>query len=46
MICTPFAGQPVKGVHITTEGLLYMQKRRFYQEPPFHYPLLFKEGVK
>ncbi len=29
MICTPFTGQPVKGVHITTEGLLYMQKRRF-----------------
>ena len=31
-----------KEVHITTEGLLYMQKRRIYQEPPFHYPLLFK----
>lgn len=29
MICTPFTGQPVKGVHITTERLLYMQKRRF-----------------
>lgn len=46
MIYPPFTGQPVKGVHITTEGLLYMQKRRFYQEPPFYYPLLFKEGVK
>ena len=46
MICTPFTGQPVKRVHITTEGLWYMQKRRFYQGPPFYYPLLFKEGVK
>ena len=33
---------PGKWVHITTEGLLYMQQRRFYQEPPFYYPPLFK----
>lgn len=46
MICTPYTGCPVKEVHITTEGLLYMQQRRFYQGPPFYYPLLFKEGVK
>ena len=39
---SPFYWTTGKGVHITTEGLLYMQQRRFYQEPPFHYPLLFK----
>ena len=47
MICTPFTGCPVKGVHINaTEGLLYMQQRRFQEGPPFYYPLLIKEGVK
>ena len=34
------------GTYHATKGLLYMQKQRIYQEPPFHYPLLFKEGVK
>lgn len=29
MICTPLYWTTGKGVHITTEGLLYMQKRRF-----------------
>ena len=29
MICPPLYWTTGKGVHITTEGLLYMQKRRF-----------------
>ena len=33
MICTPFTGQPVKGGHITTEGLLYMQQGAVTKQP-------------